>query len=98
MASIFIFSNKTPGRLCALLTDSSGVSAGGVPFIALTATATPSVRRDIEDVLKLDRPLVSVESTYKANLFLSREVRPPSQKKLLERIVQLLLLHGTHWF
>ncbi len=41
------------------------------PFIALTATATPAVRRDIVKSLRLVDPLVTVTSFDRPNLYLS---------------------------
>jgi Werner syndrome ATP-dependent helicase len=41
------------------------------PFVALTATATPAVRRDIVKSLRLHDPLVTVTSFDRPNLFLS---------------------------
>lgn len=40
----------------------------GVPVIALTATATPAVQRDIADQLHLLRPFISLGSFYRPNL------------------------------
>jgi Werner syndrome ATP-dependent helicase len=41
------------------------------PFVALTATATPAVRRDIIKSLRLVDPLVTVTSFDRPNLYLS---------------------------
>lgn len=40
----------------------------GIPVIALTATATPAVQRDIADQLHLSRPFISLGSFYRPNL------------------------------
>lgn len=41
------------------------------PFMALTATATPAVRKDILDLLALNDPIVTVTSFDRPNLYLS---------------------------
>jgi len=42
-----------------------------VPFLALTATATPQVRRDICNSLKLRNPSMTCSSFDRPNLFLA---------------------------
>jgi Werner syndrome ATP-dependent helicase len=53
-----------------------------VPFLALTATATPPVRRDICSSLHLRDPLISYTSFDRANLYL--EVRSKSDDVLTD--------------
>ena len=45
--------------------------------------------------MQLLRPLESIESTYRPELFLSRELRPKSFTELATRVQELLLEHGT---
>ena len=66
-----------------------------VPFLALTATATPEVRDDIIKTLKLRQPFMAVESIYRPELHLAREPRPQGPGKVVARVVQLLHAHGT---
>ena len=67
----------------------------GVPFLALTATATSHVRRDIVDVLQLHAPLFAIESIYRPNLYLARELKPSSTDKMRRRVIELVRAHGT---
>jgi ATP-dependent DNA helicase RecQ len=67
----------------------------GVPFLALTATATSHVRRDIVDVLQLHAPLLALESIYRPNLYLARELKPSSTDKIRRRVIELVQAHGT---
>lgn len=58
-----------------------------VPFMALTATATPKVVTDISDLLELDNPTLVQSSFYRANL--SYETYAVSDKlKSVEHILQ----------
>lgn len=59
----------------------------GVPFLALTATASTHVRDDIIEHLQLSNPLVALESIYRENLFLAREPRPREFAKVQARAV-----------
>ena len=70
-------------------------SLPGVPFLAFTATASPSVRADIVASLGLTNTLVSSESIYREHLHLARELRPHSAQRTLERVSQLLGEHGA---
>ena len=61
--------------------------AQAVPFLALTATATPEVRADIVTSLMLRQPLMAIESIYRPELYLAREPRPQGgPKKVVARI------------
>jgi ATP-dependent DNA helicase RecQ len=53
---------------------------GNPPALALTATATPRVRGDIAERLKLRDALVLVAPAHRANLRLSVEIVPGAQK------------------
>src|SRR5690606_26894398 len=56
----------------------------GCPVIALTATATPEVRRDIAGVLRLHDPMVLVRGFDRPNLSWSvHRVRGPAEKDRL---------------
>jgi ATP-dependent DNA helicase RecQ len=60
----------------------------GVPVLALTATATPEVRRDITEQLEMRSPLEVKGSFFRANLRLSayrkgEEGQPPVREALL---------------
>ncbi|MDN3668429.1 ATP-dependent DNA helicase RecQ [Echinicola jeungdonensis] len=57
-----------------------------VPVIALTASATPSVKQDIIEKLKLDAPKVFIKSFARKNL--SYAVREAENK--LEKVVEIL--------
>ncbi len=58
----------------------------GVPALALTATATPRVRRDIEGVLGMRRPFRQVGSFDRSNLLWAvRRVRSPQARTPLLR-------------
>ncbi len=60
------------------------------------ATATPFVRADVARQLQLTpEHLPTIESTYREDLFLSRELRPPSFCKVAARVAELLLEFGT---
>ena len=67
----------------------------GVPFLALTATAAPHVRRDISDVLQLADPLLALESIYRPYLFLARELKPRTMERVRNRVLELLRAHGS---
>ncbi len=56
--------------------------------LALTATATPHVRDDIVERLKMKDPLIVIASPHRSNLKLSAEVVPGNQK--IARAGQLL--------
>src|SRR5262245_4024424 len=53
---------------------------GNPPALALTATATPRVRGDIAERLRLSDPLVLVAPAHRANLRLSVEIVPGGEK------------------
>jgi len=53
---------------------------GNPPALALTATATPRVRGDIAERLRLDEPLVLVAPAHRPNLRLSVEIVPGGEK------------------
>ena len=67
----------------------------GVPFIALTATATPAVRADMSEVLRLNAPLLSIESIYRPELFLVREPRLGDFKQVTAHVARTIAAHGT---
>jgi ATP-dependent DNA helicase RecQ len=56
----------------------------GVPVIALTATATPEVQKDIIELLHLDHPSVFRKSFFRKNLSYSCFFEEDKEKKLLE--------------
>ena len=62
----------------------------GVPFLALTATATERVRRDILDQLHLDQPRQFIASFNRANLNYSVL---PKNRDSFEVLVELLQKH-----
>jgi len=53
---------------------------GNPPALALTATATPRVRRDIADRLHLHDPVVIVAPAHRENLRLAVDIVPGTQK------------------
>src|SRR5215475_14477023 len=53
---------------------------GNPPALALTATATPRVREDIADRLRLDNPRVIVAPAHRENLRLTVDIVPGSAK------------------
>src|SRR5262245_28353043 len=53
---------------------------GNPPALALTATATPRVRRDIADRLNLQDPVVIVAPAHRENLRLAVDIVPGTQK------------------
>jgi ATP-dependent DNA helicase RecQ len=53
---------------------------GNPPALALTATATPRVRRDIADRLRLHDPIVIVAPAHRENLRLAVDIVPGTQK------------------
>jgi ATP-dependent DNA helicase RecQ len=53
---------------------------GNRPVLALTATATPRVRRDIAERLRLRDPLVLIASAHRENLHLTVEIVPGAEK------------------
>jgi ATP-dependent DNA helicase RecQ len=53
---------------------------GNPPALALTATATPRVRRDIAERLRLHEPVVLVAPAHRGNLRLAVEMAPGAQK------------------
>ncbi|WP_294430434.1 RecQ family ATP-dependent DNA helicase [uncultured Treponema sp.] len=59
-------------------------------FLALTATATPHVREDIIQNLKLKNPAVLISSFDRPNIFL--DVRPKS-RNALEQVVECIRRH-----
>lgn len=54
------------------------------PIMALTATATPKVRKDIQDKLSFRRPKVFIKSFARANLSYSVRFEEHKERKLLE--------------
>ncbi len=76
-------------------------AALGVPALALTATATPRVRRDIEKVLGMRRPFRQVGSFDRANLLWavrgvrSREARVPLLRQLVARFQGARLIYAA---
>jgi ATP-dependent DNA helicase RecQ len=64
-------------------------SLGHPPVLALTATATPAVIRDILDGLGLRRPAIVNTGTYRPNLHL-RIARTPNEDEKRRRLVELL--------
>ena len=60
------------------------------PTIAVTASATPEVRRDIEDSLGLDRPVRVVLTFDRPNLVwcVSRVARGPSRATMVRRLIR----------
>ena len=62
----------------------------GVPFIALTATATEQVRRDVAEQLELTRPREFVASFNRANL--TYTVRP-KRRRAIDALADLLQKH-----
>ncbi len=73
----------------------------GVPALALTATATPRVRRDIEKVLGMQRPFRQVGSFDRANLLWavrrvrSRDARVPLLRELVHRFGGARLIYAA---
>ena len=53
---------------------------GNPPALALTATATPRVREDIAERLRLDKPRVIVAPAHRENLRLTVDIVPGSEK------------------
>lgn len=58
-----------------------------VPVLALTASATPAVRRDVCESLRLERPVIIVQSFDRRNLWWSIE-RVPRSGNRLESLVR----------
>jgi ATP-dependent DNA helicase RecQ len=56
----------------------------GVPVMAVTATATAEVRTDIQDKLRMQRPLVFQQSFARANLSYSVFYEEAKERKLLQ--------------
>ncbi|MBO3700191.1 ATP-dependent DNA helicase RecQ [Roseivirga sp. E12] len=56
------------------------------PVIALTATATPKVRKDIQDKLAFKKPKVFTKSFARANLSYSVRFEEHKERKLLEAL------------
>lgn len=56
----------------------------GVPFVALTASATKQVKDDIADKLQLNKPIVYQKSFARDNLSLVVRTTETKEKKLLE--------------
>lgn len=65
------------------------------PFIALTATATPVVRRDILKSLYLHNPLVTVTSFDRPNLYLSVSSKGVSLRSDLIKMMTETTIKGT---
>ena len=61
----------------------------GCPVIALTATATPEVQREIAASLGLNAPLIAIHGYYRSNLKF-RAVMESSKRKRFEKIADLL--------
>jgi ATP-dependent DNA helicase RecQ len=63
-----------------------------VPLVALTATATPKVRADIEKNLGLVKPKIFLDSFNRENLYY--EIRPKIKKETIDRqIIQYIKQH-----
>jgi ATP-dependent DNA helicase RecQ len=68
---------------------------GSLPALALTATATPRVREDIAERLRLSDPIVLVAPAHRANLRLSVEiVRGPEKLAVAGRRIRALRRPG----
>ena len=65
------------------------------PFIALTATATSAVRRDILKSLQLYRPLVTVTSFDRPNLYLTVSSKGVSIRSDLAKLMTETTIKGT---
>lgn len=65
------------------------------PVIALTATATPSVRRDILLSLNLNNPIVTVTSFDRPNLYLSVSLKSSS---IIKDLKQFMVEDSDHKF
>lgn len=61
----------------------------GCPVIALTATATPEVQKEIVSSLELKAPLVRVHGFYRANLKFGARLEP-GRKKRSEALARIL--------
>ena len=68
---------------------------GNPPALALTATATPRVRGDIADRLRLRDPVVLIAPAHRENLRLSVEIVPgPSKSGAAGRLIRALRRPG----
>jgi ATP-dependent DNA helicase RecQ len=68
---------------------------GNPPALALTATATPRVRGDIAERLRLRDPVVLIAPAYRANLRLSVEIVPgPAKSGAVGRRIRALRRPG----
>ncbi len=79
-------------RMLGQLRDQFGGRFAKTPIIALTATATPRVRTDILNQLRLREPAVYIGNFERTNL--SYELRP--KKNMLQQIGQYLSANPTH--
>ncbi|XP_067936755.1 bifunctional 3'-5' exonuclease/ATP-dependent helicase WRN-like [Watersipora subatra] len=59
-----------------------------VPVLALTATATPPVRKDICKALKLNKPIVTCTGFDRPNLYLSVTTKSPSMANDLRSVMK----------
>lgn len=57
-----------------------------VPFIALTASATPKVIEDLKDKLKLEKPEVHQKSFFRENLVLNVEWTSSPEQRILDAL------------
>ncbi|QWC84688.1 RecQ family ATP-dependent DNA helicase [Nocardioidaceae bacterium] len=68
---------------------------GDAPFVAMTATAAPPVRRDIEHSLGLTDHLLVQADLSRPTLHLAVH-REPDADRQADRVVELVLAHGEH--
>lgn len=67
-------------RPCYLRLGNARKRLGNPPVVALTATATPRVREDIANRLRLDNPRVFVAPAHRENLALTVDIVPGAAK------------------
>jgi werner syndrome ATP-dependent helicase len=58
-----------------------------VPFMALTATATPTTRTKIINMLGLESPIVTLTSVDRKNIFLSASKKSKSKADDLKQLM-----------
>jgi ATP-dependent DNA helicase RecQ len=79
-------------RMIGQLRDQFGGRFADTPIVALTATATPRVRADILNQLRLREPVTYLGDFERANL--SYELRP--KKNMLRQVGEYLAQNPTH--